>query len=223
MWKVSVRKCTQVTCHQTQQAGARRKAWQGEKVSGLWKMWNKIQIKVWIDRHVKTHEKKPSHENQVKKVKSAAGFGIFVREKSVRVSDKYLWNECSKTFNSAFSLKRHMVSGLHKQKPKKKKSRTTVMRRVRKFLSESENLKEINRQRKSSDTSGLIDATLIEEIMAQILQLISEAKEEREIARMASLELPHAGNWARSTRSSEVELLIWNRSSWNLTHFKGRT
>ena len=48
-------------------------------------MWNKIQIKVWIDRHVKTHEKKPSHENQVKKVKSAAGFGIFVREKSVRV------------------------------------------------------------------------------------------------------------------------------------------
>ena len=171
MWKVSVRKCTQVTCHQTQQAGARRKAWQGEKVSGLWKMWNKIQIKVWIDRHVKTHEKKPSHENQVKKVKSAAGFGIFVREKSVRVSDKYLWNECSKTFNSAFSLKRHMVSGLHKQKPKKKKSRTTVMRRVRKFLSESENLKEIKRQRKSSDTSGLIDATLIEEIMAQIPQI----------------------------------------------------
>ena len=116
-----------------------------------------------------------------------------------------------------------MVSGLHRQKYKKKKSKTTVMRRVRKFLSESENLKEINRQRKSSDTSGLIDATLIEEIMAQILQLISEAKEEREIARMASLELPHAGNWARSTRSSEVECLIWNRSSWNLTHFKGRT
>ena len=171
MWKVSVRKCTQVTCHQTQQAGARRKAWQGEKVSGLWKMWNKIQIKVWIDRHVKTHEKKPSHENQVKKVKSAAGFGIFVREKSVRVSDKYLWNECSKTFNSAFSLKRHMVSRLNKQKPKKKKSRTTVMRRVRRFLSESENLKEINRQRKSSDTSGLIDATLIEEIMAKIPQI----------------------------------------------------
>ena len=53
-------------------------------------MWNKIQIKVWIDRHVKTHEKKSSHENQVKKVKSAAGFGIFVREKSVRVSDKYM-------------------------------------------------------------------------------------------------------------------------------------
>ena len=64
-----------------------------------------------------------------------------------------------------------MVSGLHKQKPKKKKSRTTVMRRVRKFLSESDNLKEINRQRKSCDTSGLIDATLIEEIMAQIPQI----------------------------------------------------
>ena len=54
-----------------------------------------------------------------------------------------------------------MVSGLHKEKPKKKKSRTTVMRRVRKFLSESENLKEINRhrQRKTSDTSGLKQQT----------------------------------------------------------------
>ena len=45
------------------------------------------------------------------------------------------------------------------------------MQRVRKFLSESDNLKEINRQRKSCDTSGLIDATLIEEIMAQIPQI----------------------------------------------------
>ena len=131
----------------------------------------KFKSKFGYDRHVKTHDKKPSHDNQVKKVKSAAGFGTFVREKSVRVSDKYLCSECSKTFNSAFSLKRYMVSGLHKQKPKKKKSRTTVMRRVRKFLSESENLKEIKRQRKSSDTSGLIDATLIEEIMAQIPQI----------------------------------------------------
>ena len=104
-------------------------------------------------------------------MKSAAGFGTFVREKSVRVSDKYLCSECCKTFNSAFNLKRHMVSRLHRQKSKKKKSRTTVMRRVRKFLSESENLKEIKRQRKSSDTSGLIDATLIEEIMAQIPQI----------------------------------------------------
>ena len=45
------------------------------------------------------------------------------------------------------------------------------MQRVRKFLSESDNLKEINRQRKSCDTSGLIDATLIEEMMAQITQI----------------------------------------------------
>ena len=82
-----------------------------------------------------------------------------------------------------------MVSKLHKQKPKKENEQNNVMQRVRKFLSESDNLKEINRQRKNSDTSGLIDATLIEEIMAQILQLISETKEEREIARMASLVL----------------------------------
>ena len=103
--------------------------------------------------------------------KQKAGFGTFVREKKVRVADKHLCSECSKTFNSAFNLKRHMVSELHKQKPKKTKSRTTVMRRVRKFLSESDNLKEINRQRENSDTSGLIDATLIEEIMAQIPQI----------------------------------------------------
>ena len=89
---------------------------------------------------MKTHEKRTSQsENQVKKVKSAAGFGTFVREKKLRVADKHLCSECSKTFNSAFNLKRHMVSELHKKKPKKKKSRTTVMRRVRKFLSESEN------------------------------------------------------------------------------------
>ena len=54
-------------------------------------------------------------------MKSAAGFGTFVREKKVRVADKHLCSECSKTFNSAFNLKRHMVSELHKQKPKKEK------------------------------------------------------------------------------------------------------
>ena len=64
-----------------------------------------------------------------------------------------------------------MVSKLHKQKPKKENEQNNVMQRVRKFLSESDNLKEINRHRKSFDTSGLIDATLIEEIMAQIPQI----------------------------------------------------
>ena len=91
---------------------------------------------------MKNHEKRSSQsEKHVKRVKSAAGFSTFVREKKVRVADKHLCSECSKTFNSAFNLKRRMVSELHKQKPKKKKSRTTVMRKVRKFLSESDNLK----------------------------------------------------------------------------------
>jgi hypothetical protein len=126
-----------------------------QKPDKVKKSWNcdkcetKHTSKYGYDRHVKTNEKRSSQsENQVKKVKSAAGFGTFVREKKVRVTDKHLCSECSKTFNSAFNLKRHMVSELHKKKPKKKKSRTTVMRRVRNFLSESDNLKEINRQRK---------------------------------------------------------------------------
>ena len=113
-----------------------------DKVKKSWncdKCETKHTSKYGYDRHVKTHEKRSSQsENQVKKVKSAAGFGTFVREKKVRVADKHLCSECSKTFNSAFNLKRHMVSELHKKKPKKKKSRTTVMRRVRKFLSESD-------------------------------------------------------------------------------------
>ena len=72
---------------------------------------------------MKTHEKRTSQrENQVKKVKSAADFGTFVREKKVRVADKHQCSECSKTFNSAFNLKRHMVSELHKKSPKRKRA-----------------------------------------------------------------------------------------------------
>ena len=137
-----------------------------------WSEGVKTYIKVWIWLTCEDpREKNITKWKSSKKGEISCCFGTFVREKKVRVADKHLCSECSKTFNSAFNLKRHMVSELHKQKPKKKKSRTTVMRKVRKFLSESDNLKEINRQRKNSDTSGLTDATLIEKIMDQIPQI----------------------------------------------------
>ena len=115
-----------------------------------------------LKRHVKS-----VHE-QVKKVKSKAGFGTFVRKEKVKVAKQFLCNECSKTFDSSANLKRHMLSGLHATaKKKKRRNRTTVMRKVKKLLSDPEYLKEINRQ-KHGASSSVIDETLVETIMAQI-------------------------------------------------------
>ena len=115
-------------------------------------------------RHVNTVH------DRIKKVTSKAGFGTFVRNEKVKVPKQFLCSECSKTFNSSANLKRHMSSGLHTTARKKKKgsSRTTVMRKVKKLLSDSDVLKEIQRQRKHGSSSGVIGETLVKTIMAQI-------------------------------------------------------
>ena len=119
-----------------------------------------------LDRHVKIHQKDNSPESckdcdsnfatsddlelhvktvheKVKQVKSKVGFGTFVSREKVKVPKQFLCNECSKTFNSFANLKRHMLSGLHATSRKKKRSsRTTVMRKVKKLLSDPDYLKE---------------------------------------------------------------------------------
>ena len=73
-----------------------------------------------------------------------AGFASFVRSEKVKMQHEYLCHECSKTFNSKSNLKRHMLTGQHvTAKKKKPRHRTTVMRKVKKFLAKAENLEEI--------------------------------------------------------------------------------
>ena len=145
-----------------------------------------------LDKHVKVHKKSEpveackecdykgsgtadlkNHVNlvhqQVKKVKSTAGFGNFVRKEKTKALNQFMCSECSKTFNSNANLKRHMMSGLHATaRRKKRRHRTTVMRKVKKMLSDPDFLKEISRQSKLGAPSGVIDETLVEAIMSQI-------------------------------------------------------
>ena len=59
-----------------------------------------------------------------------------------------------------------MVSGLHATaRRKKRRHRTTVMRKVKKMQSDPDFLKEIGRQSKLGAPSGVIDETLVEAIM----------------------------------------------------------
>ena len=142
-----------------------------------------------LDKHVKVHKKSEpveackecdykgsgtadlkNHVNlvhqQVKKVKSTAGFRTFVRKEKTKALNQFMCSECSKTFNSNANLKRHMVSGLHATaRRKKRRHRTTVMRKVKKMQSDPDFLKEIGRQSKLGAPSGVIDETLVEAIM----------------------------------------------------------
>ena len=112
-----------------------------------------------LDKHVKVHRKDTAldtckecdykssrsadtknhvtivHE-QVKRVKTSAGIGTFVRKNKVKAPNQFMCSECSKTFNSNANLKRHMLSGLHAPPKKKGRHRTTVMRKVKKMLSD---------------------------------------------------------------------------------------
>ena len=96
------------------------------------KSWNceqcekKFPSKYGYDRHMKVHKATTTDvKNLVKKVKSKAGFGTFLRAEKVKV-------------RKSENLKRHMLSGLHaKTRKKKPRHRTTLMRKVRKFLAKS--------------------------------------------------------------------------------------
>ena len=62
-----------------------------------------------------------------------------------------------------------MLTGQHvTAKKKKTRHRTTVMRKVKKFLAKAENLEEISIQRKDGASSNVIDETLVETIMTKL-------------------------------------------------------
>ena len=91
-----------------------------------------------LEKHVKG-----AHES-VQRVTTNAGFASFVRSEKVKMQQEYLCHECSKTFNSKSNLKRRILTGQHATAKKKKpRHRTTVMRKVKKFLAKAENLEEI--------------------------------------------------------------------------------
>ena len=56
-----------------------------------------------LDKHVKKHVK-IVHE-QVKRAKTSAGIGTFVRKNKVKAPNQFMCSECSKTFNSNANLK----------------------------------------------------------------------------------------------------------------------
>ena len=109
-----------------------------QKPEKVKKSWNceqcemKFLSKYGYDRRMKVHKATTTDvENLVKKVKSKAGFGTFLRTEKVKVRKEYLCHECTKTFNSFANLKMHILSGLHvKARKKKPRHRTTVMRKV---------------------------------------------------------------------------------------------
>ena len=116
-----------------------------------------------LTKHLKIHQKKtsPSAPQQVEKVKTNIGLGTFLREEKKAFNKEILCTQCTKTFRDAYNLNRH-IRKVHEKKTKTKKrhNRTTVMRRVKRMLTDEDYLNEIIRQRRLA-SGTMIDETLI--------------------------------------------------------------
>ena len=106
----------------------------------------------------------------------------------LKLALEHLWDRKKWKFQNSFSAVNVLKHSTHLQtwkgtwaarKKKKGNNRTTVMRKVKKLLSDPDVLKEIQRQRKHGSSSGVIDETLVTTIMAQIPN-ISNFKENRQ-------------------------------------------
>jgi len=86
-------------------------------------MWNQTYIKVWIWFTCEDpREKNITKWKSSKKGEISCCFGTFVREKKVRVTDKHLCSECSKTFILPLTWRGTWWANCTRKSPKRKRA-----------------------------------------------------------------------------------------------------